>query len=99
MNLKLKKAHGFYGIITLSTIIGLSINFVGVDPIKLLVYTSVLNGVVAVPLIFLIIRISRDRLVMGEHVSGKLSVAFTWLALGIMAAAALGALLALLRAR
>ena len=47
------------------------------------------------PLIFLIIRISRDRLVMGEHISGKLSLVFTWLALGIMAAAALGALLAL----
>jgi NRAMP (natural resistance-associated macrophage protein)-like metal ion transporter len=99
LNLKLKKAHGFYGIITLSTLIGLSINFVGVDPIKLLVYTSVLNGVAAVPLIFLIIRISRDRLVMGEHVSGKLSVVFTWLALGIMAAAALGALIALLPGR
>jgi len=96
LNLKLKRAHGFYGIITASTLIGLTINFLGVDPIKLLVYTSVLNGVAAVPLIFLIIRISRDRVIMGEHVSGSLSVVFTWLALGIMAAAAVGALISLL---
>jgi Mn2+/Fe2+ NRAMP family transporter len=99
LNLKLRNAHGFYGIITLATLIGLTINFVGVDPIKLLVYTSVLNGVAAVPLIFLIIRISRDRRIMGERVSGKLSVVFTWLALGIMAAAALGALFSLLQGK
>ena len=99
LNLKLKRAHGFYGVITLSTIVGLSINFVGVDPIKLLVYTSVLNGVAAVPLIFLIIRISGNRIIMGEHVSRKLSVGFTWLALGTMAAAAVAALLALLPGR
>ena len=96
LNLKLKRAHGFYGIITLSTIIGLGINFIGVDPIKLLVYTSVLNGVAAVPLIFLIIRIAGNRTIMGEHVSGKLSVGFTWLALVTMAGAAVAALIALL---
>jgi len=99
LNLKLKKAHGFYGIITLSTIVGLTTNFLGVNPIKLLIYTSVLNGVVAVPLIFLITRIARNRLIMGEHVSGKLSVAFTWLAFGTMAVASLAALLTLLQGK
>jgi Mn2+/Fe2+ NRAMP family transporter len=65
LNLKLKSAHGFYGVITASTLIGVVIDFLGFDPIRLLVYTSVLNGVVAVPLILLIILISRNRLVMG----------------------------------
>jgi NRAMP (natural resistance-associated macrophage protein)-like metal ion transporter len=92
LNLKLKSAHGFYGVITASTLIGLVIDFVGIDPIRLLVYTSVLNGVAAVPLIFLIIRISRNRRIMGKHVSGRLSVGFTWLAFGTMAGAALAAL-------
>lgn len=96
LNLKLKKAHGFYGIITASTLIGLTINFVGIDPIKLLVYTSVLNGVAAVPLIFLIIRISGSRQIMGEFASRRLSVGFTWLALITMSAAALAALVSLL---
>jgi Mn2+/Fe2+ NRAMP family transporter len=71
-------------------------NFLGFDPIRLLVYTSVLNGVAAVPLIFLIIRISRNRLIMGEYVSGTLSVGFTWLAFGTMAGATLAALFAFL---
>ena len=92
LNLKLRSAHGFYGVITVSTLIGLVTNFLGFDPIRLLVYTSVLNGVAAVPLIFLIIRISRNRLIMGENVSGRLSVGFTWLAFGTMAGSALAAL-------
>jgi Mn2+/Fe2+ NRAMP family transporter len=96
LNLKFKRAHGFYGIIIVSTFIGLGINFVGVDPIKLLVYTSVLNGVAAVPLIFLIIRISGSRAIMGDHASGRLSAIFTWLALVTMAMAATAALFTLL---
>jgi hypothetical protein len=56
-----------------------------------------LEGVAAVPLIFLIIRISRNRLIMGEYVSGRLSVGFIWLAFGTMAGAALAALYTFLR--
>jgi Mn2+/Fe2+ NRAMP family transporter len=92
LNLKLKSAHGFYGVITASTLIGLVIDFLGFDPMRLLVYTSVLNGVAAVPLIFLIILIARNRRIMGAHVSGTLSVAVTWLAFGTMAGVALAAL-------
>src|SRR5665647_2082918 len=40
LNLKLKKAHGFYGVITIATLIGLMINFIGIDPIKALVHIS-----------------------------------------------------------
>lgn len=92
LNLKLERAHGFYGIITVSTLIGLVVNFIGIDPIKLLVYTSVLNGLAAVPLIFLIIRLSRNQKIMGEYAGGRLSAFFIWLAFGTMAAAALAAL-------
>ncbi|HVV55023.1 MAG TPA: Nramp family divalent metal transporter, partial [Mucilaginibacter sp.] len=51
LNLKLKHAHGFYGVITIATIIGLMINFVGINPVQALVYAAVLNGVAAVPLL------------------------------------------------
>lgn len=91
LNLKLKQAHGFYGVITLATVVGLSINFLGVDPIRLLIYTSVLNGVAAVPLILLITLIAGNRRVMGQYASRRLSVIFTWLALVVMAAAAVAA--------
>lgn len=88
LNLKLKKAHGFYGIITISTVIGLIINFVGIDPVKALIYSAVLNGIAAVPLIFLITRISSDRKIMGQHSNGKLSKILLWITFAGMATAA-----------
>ena len=87
---KFKQAHGFYGVITVATLIGLAINFVGIDPIKALVVTAVLNGVVAVPLIALIIAISSNRKIMGEYQSGMLSKIFLWITFAVMAAAAVG---------
>ncbi|MEO9210818.1 MAG: divalent metal cation transporter [Ginsengibacter sp.] len=89
LNLKLKKAHGFYGIITIATIIGLIINFVGISPVKALIYAAVLNGVAAVPLIFLIIRISSNEKIMGEYKGGKLSKVLLWLTFIGMGAAAI----------
>ena len=84
LNLKLKKAHGFYGVITIATLIGLMINFIGIDPIKALVFTAVFNGVAAVPLIFLIARIARNSEIMGEYRSGWLSNTVVWITFIIM---------------
>jgi NRAMP (natural resistance-associated macrophage protein)-like metal ion transporter len=88
LNLKLKRAHGFYGVITIATLVGLGINFVGIDPVKALVFTAVFNGVVAVPLIFLIARVARNQKIMGEHRSGSLSNIFVWSTFILMGAAA-----------
>jgi NRAMP (natural resistance-associated macrophage protein)-like metal ion transporter len=90
LNLKLKKAHGFYGIITIATIIGLIINFVGIDPVKALIYAAVLNGVAAVPLLFLIIKISTNERILGEFTSRMLSKILLWITFIAMAAAAVG---------
>lgn len=79
LNLKLKKAHGFYGVITIATVVGLSINFLGIDPMKALVYTAVLNGVVAVPLLFLILHIAQNKDIMGTYTSGILSRMLLWI--------------------
>jgi NRAMP (natural resistance-associated macrophage protein)-like metal ion transporter len=87
---KFREAHGFYGVITVATLIGLAINFVGVDPIKALIVTAVLNGVVAVPLIALITMISSNKKIMGEHRSGWLSKTFLWATFVLMLAAAIG---------
>ena len=89
LNLKLKKAHGFYGVITIATIIGLIINFVGINPVKALVYSAVLNGVAAVPLIFLIIKISLNNKIMGEYKSGLLSKIVLWITFLAMGSAAI----------
>lgn len=90
LSLKLKKAHGFYGVITIATLIGLLINFVGIDPIKALVFTAVFNGIAAVPLIFLIAKISSNSNIMGEYKSGPISKILVWttfLAMGLSAVA------------
>ena len=79
LNLKLKNAHGFYGIITISTLLGLIINFIGIDPIKALVYAAVLNGIIAVPLIFLIALIARNKKIMGVYKSKMLSSTLVWM--------------------
>lgn len=88
LNLKLKRAHGFYGVITIATLIGLAINFLGIDPMKALVFAAVFNGVAAVPLIFLIVKIARNGKIMGAHKSGALSSLFLWGTFIIMGAAA-----------
>ena len=87
---KLNRAHGFYGVITIATLIGLLINFVGIDPIQALVVTAVINGVVAVPLIFLIVRIANNSEIMGEYKSGWLANIFLWLTFLFVGAAAIG---------
>lgn len=89
LNLKLKKAHGFYGVITVATLIGLAMNFIGIDPVKALIYTAVINGVVAVPLIFLIGKIAANEKIMGERKSGKLSKILVWVTFMGMGASAI----------
>ena len=89
LNLKLKKAHGFYGVITIATLIGLLINFIGIDPIQALVVTAVINGVVAVPLVFLVAKIAGSEKIMGKYKSGLLSKFFVWLTFFAMGAAAI----------
>lgn len=93
LNLKLKKAHGFYGIITVATIVGLIINFVGIPPVKALIYTAVLNGIASVPLIFLLIKISGNKTIMGDYKSGPLSKVILWITFLAMAGAAVATLI------
>jgi NRAMP (natural resistance-associated macrophage protein)-like metal ion transporter len=88
LNLKFKRAHGFYGVITIATLIGLLINFIGIDPVQALVFTAVFNGVAAVPLLFLIARIAQNGQIMGEYKSGWLSKSLVWVTFGAMTAAA-----------
>lgn len=79
LNYKLKRARGFYGVIIVATLIGLMINFIGIDPVKALVYAAVLNGVAAVPLLFLVARIAASREIMGEFRSKRLSNTLLWI--------------------
>ncbi|MEK7501982.1 MAG: divalent metal cation transporter [Patescibacteria group bacterium] len=64
---KLNRAHGFYGVITIATLVGLLINFIGIDPIVALYYSAVINGIIAPPLIVMILLIANNKKIMGER--------------------------------
>jgi Mn2+/Fe2+ NRAMP family transporter len=78
----------FYGIIAAATLVGVGMNFLHVDPIKALFYSAMINGLVAPPLMVLIVLLGSDRKVMKSKVSGVLSKMLTWTATGAMTAAA-----------
>jgi NRAMP (natural resistance-associated macrophage protein)-like metal ion transporter len=81
---KFKQAKAFYLVIIASTIIGLWINFTNIDPIKALIYTAVINGVVAVPILILIMKIANDRKILGNKINGKASNIIGWITVLIM---------------
>jgi len=78
--LKFKKARAFYGVIILSMGIGLILNFVGLDPIKALIYSAVANGIVAPIILVLIVHISDNKKIMGTRANGKTVSAVGWIA-------------------
>ena len=82
---KWSDARGFYSVIGLATLVGLLLNFVGVDPMKALVFTAVFNGIAAVPLLFLIARINGNGQILGKEKGGLLSLSMVWLTFGVMA--------------
>ncbi|MEW6437260.1 MAG: divalent metal cation transporter [Pseudomonadota bacterium] len=84
---KFGEARGFYGVILVATLVGLALNFVGIDPIKALVYTAVFNGIAAVPLLYVIARLNGRADILGQHRGGPLSRFFVWLAFVVMAVA------------
>ncbi len=67
-----KSAPQFYLVIMLAMIVGIVINFIGISPFSALYYTAVLNGIVAPPLLFLILLIANNKKIMGNRVNNKL---------------------------
>ncbi|MEI7819164.1 MAG: divalent metal cation transporter, partial [bacterium] len=87
---KVNKARVFYGIIAAATLLGLMINFVGIPPMTALYLSAVVNGIMAVPLIFIILRVGANKKIMGKYTNGGWSNFITWMAFIIMALAAVG---------
>ena len=81
---KLKEAYAFYGVIITAMVVGVLLNFVGIDPIKALIYSAVLNGLVAPIVMVLIVAISSSRSVMGSRANGRIAKTFGWIATGLM---------------
>lgn len=86
LHFKPRQALAFYGVIIISMIVGLLINFIGLDPIKALIYAAVANGVIAPVILFLIVGISASKKIMGEYASSKLTTG-----IGMLISIAMGA--------
>jgi NRAMP (natural resistance-associated macrophage protein)-like metal ion transporter len=93
--LKLRQAPGFYGVIAFSTLLGFAMNLIGINPIQALYYTAVLNGIVAPPLLVMIMLIGKNRSIMKSKVNGRVSNTLGWITTIAMSIAAMALLLTL----
>ncbi len=85
---KFHEAKGFYVIIGISLLLGLSMNYIGISPIQSLIYTAILYGLTAPVLIAIILHISNNKKIMGENVNSLMANVLGGLAFLIMTVAA-----------
>ncbi|HTK26745.1 MAG TPA: Nramp family divalent metal transporter [Pyrinomonadaceae bacterium] len=90
---KPRHAKRFYSVIGVSTLIGLLVNYSGINPITALFWTAVINGVIAPPLLIVVLFVSNNKRVVGDRTNGVWTNVVGWLAAVIMVAAAIGMLL------
>jgi len=92
----LGQAYAFYGIIIISMIVGLAINFLGIDPIKALIYSAFLNGLVAPVILALIVIISSKHKVMGRWTNKRSTTYMGWFITIVMALVGVAGLVSLI---
>jgi Mn2+/Fe2+ NRAMP family transporter len=85
---KATDARGFYGVIAMSVLAGLVIQYSPISPMRALFWSAVINGVVAVPLLVVIILLVSKKSVMGTFTSSRSIIVLGWIAAAVMGAAA-----------
>jgi Mn2+/Fe2+ NRAMP family transporter len=84
------RAKGFYSIIAISTLIGVAIGFLPLDPIKALFWSAVINGVISVPIMGVMMLMASSRKVMGQFVVSTRLKWWGWATAALMGLAVLG---------
>ena len=92
-NQKVRQAKLFYGVIIASTLVGLLINFVGINPIRALVLAAIINGFLAPPLLIVIMLVANNRKVMKNHVNRRWANILGWTTTLVMFVAAVALVL------
>jgi len=92
---KLKQATSFYGVIIIAVILGILLNFIGLDPIKTLIYSAVLNGIISPIMIFFIVHLSENENVMGNFKNKKIGNIFGWLTFVLISMVSVGAIISI----
>jgi NRAMP (natural resistance-associated macrophage protein)-like metal ion transporter len=90
---KPRRAKLFYAMIIVPTLIGMLINFAGINPISALFWTAVINGFLAPPILVVIMLIANNQEIMGERVNGRWANAMGWMTTIVMFAAAIALVL------
>ena len=88
-----KKARAFYGVMAVAMVLGLALNYLGLNAVKMLFWSAVINGLLAPPLILLVILLTSSHKVMGEHVNSPVLRYLGWATFVMMTAAAAGMLI------
>ena len=89
---KVSRAPQFYAVVIAATVVGMAIDFLGINPITALVVTAVINGLLAAPLLVVVMLVSNNRAVMGERVNGRRLNVLGWGTTAVMAVAAIALL-------
>lgn len=89
LNLELLEAREFYGIVALATLGGVALDFTHTSPIKALLWSAVINGVIAIPIMVVMMLLASKRSLMGAYVISRPLKFVGWLATAVMAAAAI----------
>lgn len=89
LNRKYSRAKGFYGVIIASMLVGLAMNFIGINPIKALYYAAIVNGTIAPILMFFIFKIGRDEKIMGDFTSPRWVNIWGYIATALMGISAI----------
>lgn len=84
----LRRAKQFYAVIAIATLVGIAIDYLGINPIDALFYTAVINGFVAPPLLVMIMLVSNNPKIMGKRTNSRLTNVLGWGAAAIMIIAA-----------
>jgi NRAMP (natural resistance-associated macrophage protein)-like metal ion transporter len=92
---KFKTAHAFYGVIAVSIIIGILINFIGIDPIKALLYSAIANGIIAPVILVFIVKISSSKKIMGEFKNSLTTKIIGWVTTVLMSITAIAAIISM----
>ncbi len=87
---KARDAKGFYAVVAMATLLGVVLNFTHLDPIKALFWTAVINGVVAAPLMIVMMLMATSRKVMGKFTLSRYLRIVGWIAPALMIAASAG---------
>lgn len=96
LNDKPHLARKFYTVIAVSIVIGLAFDFAGLNAVKMLFWSAILNGLLAPPLVIMVVMLTNDRKVMGARVNSRWMKILGWTCAFVMSAAAIGLLVSMI---